>query len=354
MNHDVMLRPLPAGKLPGWLLRKVLPGSLRDPDVLVGPGLGRDAAAIAVGERIIVAKNDPITFASEGGAAHLVEVNANDVACMGATPRWLLVTALLPHGVSPADVLNQFAELRETCRYRSVELIGGHTEIVPGLARPILVGMMLGDASPQELLRPGQAQPGDVLLVTKGLAIEGTALVARERADELRELIGEESLRAAVRLMDQPGISVVAEAEIARRTGQVTALHDPTEGGLASAVRELAAVSGAGVEIDADAIPILVETRAVADALGLDPLGMLASGSLLIAARPENVSGIIHDVEAAGIPVSIVGRLTDDPQEASLMSQGERRPLPEFAVDEVARLLSQTGEVHSSSPSPNE
>src|SRR5215204_5481516 len=119
-----MLESLPAGKLPGWLLRKVLPGSARDPDILVGPGLGRDAAAIAVGERVIVAKNDPITFASEGGAAHLVEVNANDVACMGATPRWLLVTALLPHGVSPADVLNQFAELRETCRQRSVELIG--------------------------------------------------------------------------------------------------------------------------------------------------------------------------------------------------------------------------------------
>ena len=200
--------------------------------------------------RVLVAKNDPITFASEGGAAHLVEVNANDIACMGATPRWLLVTALLPHGVTPADVLNQFAELRETCRQRSVELIGGHTEIVPGLARPILVGMMLGDAASHELVRPGEARPGDVLLVTKGLAIEGTALLARERADVLQERIGGELVRAAASLLDEPGISIVAEAEIARRTGEVTALHDPTEGGFASAVRELAIVSGAGVEID--------------------------------------------------------------------------------------------------------
>src|SRR5829696_2899538 len=348
-----MLRPLPAGKLPGWLLRKVLPGSPRDPDVLVGPGLGRDAAAIAVGERVIVAKNDPITFASEGGAAHLVEVNANDVACMGATPRWLLVTALLPHGVTPADVLNQFAELRETCRQRSVELIGGHTEIVPGLARPILVGMMLGDAAPHELLRPGEAQPGDVLLITKGLAIEGTALLARERADVLQELIGEESLRAAARLMDRPGISVVAETEIARHSGKVTALHDPTEGGLASAVRELAMVSGAGVEIDAEAVPILAETRAIADALGIDPLGMLASGSLLIATRAEGAPTIVRDIEAAGIPVSVVGRLTADPEEASLISGGEKRSLPEFAVDEVARLLSLKGESSPSTPAPN-
>src|SRR5215211_1290409 len=217
MKRHLMLEPLPAGKLPSWLLRKVLPGSTRDPDILVGPGLGRDAAAIAVGDRVMVAKNDPITFASEGGAAHLVEVNANDVACMGATPRWLLVTALLPHGVTPADVLNQFANLRETCRHRSVELIGGHTEIVSGLERPILVGMMLGEAAPHELLRPGQAQPGDVLLVTKGLAIEGTALLARERADELRERIGDEVVRDAVSLLQSPGISILAEAVIARR-----------------------------------------------------------------------------------------------------------------------------------------
>jgi hydrogenase expression/formation protein HypE len=353
MNHELMLEPLPAGKLPSWLLRLVLPGSPRDPDILVGPGLGRDAAAIAVGERVIVAKNDPITFASEGGAAHLVEVNANDVACMGATPRWLLVTALLPYGFTPADVLNLFAELRETCRLRSVELIGGHTEIVPGLARPILVGMMLGDASPHELLRPGRAQPGDVLLLTRGLAIEGTALLARERADELRELIGEEILGAAELLIVDPGISVVAEAEIARRSGEVTALHDPTEGGLASAVRELATVSGAGVEIDAEAVPILAETRAVAEALGIYPLAMLAWGSILIATRPEGVSRIVHDIEAAGIPVSVVGRLTDDPQETSLIFGGNRRPLPEFAVDEVARLLSQEGESRPSSPAPN-
>ena len=344
-----MLKPLPAGKLPSWLLRKVLPGSPGDPDILVGPGIGRDAAAIAVGDRVIVAKNDPITFASEGGATHMVEVNANDIACMGARPRWLLVTALLPHGVTPADVLNQFAELREACRQRSIELVGGHTEIVPGLSRPILVGMMLGDASPRELLHPGRARPGDVLLMTKGLAIEGTALLARECADELRERIGEETVHAAVRLLDDPGISVVAEAAIACRSGETTALHDPTEGGMASAVRELATVSGTGVEIDADAIPVLPETRAVAEALGIDPLGMLASGSLLIATRADGASRVLRELDAAGIPASIIGRLVEDSEEASLISGSARRPLPEFAVDEVARVLSEAADSRSSS-----
>ena len=139
----------------------------------------------------------------------------------------------------------------------------------------------------------------------------------------LQERVGGELVRAAASLLDEPGISILAEAEIARRTGEITALHDPTEGGFASAVRELAIVSGAGVEIEAEAIPILDETRAVAEALGIDPLGMLASGSLLIATRPEGVATIVRGMESAGIPVSVVGRLTEDPEEASLIVGGE-------------------------------
>ena len=339
MKPDLMLKPLPPGKLPAWLLKKVLPRFAADPNVLVGPGLGRDAAAVAVGDRVVVAKNDPITFASEGGATHLVEVNANDVACMGATPRWLLVTALLPRGVTPAGILNQFAELREACRCRAVELVGGHTEIVPGLEHPILVGMMLGETSPGDLIEPGKARPGDVLLLTKGLAIEGTALLASERRDQLVPLLGENAVRAAADLLHHPGISIVRDAELARQAGGVTALHDPTEGGFATAVRELAAASNAGAAIDADALPILPETRLVAAALGLDPLGLLASGALLIAAAPEAVPGIRRNLEAAGIPVSQVGALTGDPESFTVRSGRDERELPSFAVDEIAREL---------------
>lgn len=181
--------PLPAGKLPPWLLQRVLPAGSEDASVLVGPGVGRDAAAILVGDRIVVAKNDPITFATAGGEEHLVEVNANDIACMGGTPRWMMVTGLLPFGITPAEVERNFARLAKACRRRSVELIGGHTEVVFGLERPILVGMMLGEAAPEDFLRPGQARPGHVLLMTKGLAIEGTALLARELRSELEDAI---------------------------------------------------------------------------------------------------------------------------------------------------------------------
>jgi hydrogenase expression/formation protein HypE len=338
-----LLSPLPAGKLPTWLLKKVLPIFSSDPQVIVGPGIGCDAAAIAIGDRVVVAKSDPITFASDGGEEHLVEVNANDIACMGATPRWLLVTSLLPAGVTPADVLNDFAALREACRQRSVELVGGHTEIVADLVRPILVGMMLGEAAPEDLIKPGMARAGDVLLLTKALAIEGTALLANERGDELQSLIGHDGVENASRLLRQPGISVVRDAELARRSGGVTALHDPTEGGLATAVREMAAASGVGAVLHRDAIPIFPETHAIADALGLDPLGMLASGSLLIAARPEAVPAIVREVSVGGIAVTPIGTLTEDPNEMYMTADDEQAPLPEFAVDEVARLFAAAG-----------
>jgi hydrogenase maturation factor len=317
----------------------VLPRSIADPDVLVGPGLGRDAAAISIGGRVVVAKSDPITFVTEGGATHLVEVNANDVACLGATPRWLLVSSLLPQGVTPADVLNQFAELREACRHRSVELVGGHTEIVPGLEKPMLVGMMLGVVAADQLLEPGQAQPGDALLLTKGLAIEGTAVLARERQAALTAALGADVVRSAAGLMQTPGISIVADAKLALETGGVSALHDPTESGLATAVRELAEASGAGAQLDANAIPVLAETRAVADAMRIDPLGMLASGSLLIAANPDAVPAITDALATSGINATVIGQLTKHPGEFFLRSPHGERPLPDFAVDEVARVL---------------
>ena len=338
MKRD-LLAPLPAGKLPAWLLKKVLPASSHDPRVIVGPGLGADAAAIAIGDRVVIAKSDPITFASHGAELHLVEVNANDVACMGAEPRWLLVTAFFPLGVTSADVLNSFAALREACRHRSVELVGGHTEIVPGLDHPMLVGLMLGEAEHGALIEPGGAQAGDVLLLTKGLAIEGTALLARDHAAALEPLVGEIILERAVALLDTPGISVVRDAELARSAGGVTALHDPTEGGLATAVRELAAISGVGARLDVDAIPVLAETRAIADALGLDPLGMLASGSLLIAARPEAAPHVKRAISSCGIAVSEIGKLIDEPGDLVMSSDSSERPLPEFAVDELARYF---------------
>ena len=186
--------PLPLGKLPGALLGRLLVAyGTDDPAVLVGPGIGRDAAAIAIGDAVLVAKTDPITFATTAAAAYLVDVNANDLACLGATPRWLLATALLPEGITASAVEAQFAELTEACARRAISLVGGHTEVTDAVGRTVLVGLLLGETTRDRLLHPGQAQPGDCLLLTKAIALEGTALLAREIGDRLRPLVGASS-----------------------------------------------------------------------------------------------------------------------------------------------------------------
>ncbi|MGI8474810.1 MAG: AIR synthase related protein, partial [Thermomicrobiales bacterium] len=175
-------RPIAIGKLPGALLATLLDGRpVGDPEVLIGPGVGVDAAAIAIGGQILVAKTDPITFATDRAAHYLINVNANDLACLGATPRWLLVTALLPADETTAQTVQDlFAEIRRACAEHGIELVGGHTEITDAVTRPILVGQMLGVATEERLLRPGLGKPGHRLLLTRPIAIEGTALLANQ------------------------------------------------------------------------------------------------------------------------------------------------------------------------------
>ncbi|HEY7694208.1 MAG TPA: AIR synthase-related protein [Gaiellaceae bacterium] len=331
---------LPLGKLPGELLgRLIAEYATRDPTVVVGPGIGGDAAAIALDGTTLVVKSDPITFASESPAQYLVDVNANDLACLGATPRWMMVTALLPAGSTEDEVEAHFRELRDACVERGVSLVGGHTEITSAVTRPILVGVLIGEARRGALLRPGGGRPGDVLLLTKAIAIEGTALVARELRDRLGAAVDPEVVERAAGLLADPGISVVAEAMAVLDAGGVTALHDPTEGGLATGVRELALAAGCGATVDRDAVPVLPETSAIAGALDLDPLGMLASGSLLVVADAVSVDGLVAACDAIGVRLTPIGELTGRPGRFTLRLGDGERELPSYESDEVARSL---------------
>ncbi|MGH2560672.1 MAG: AIR synthase-related protein [Thermomicrobiales bacterium] len=332
---------LNVGKLPNDLLARLIDTyTSSDPSVIVGPGVGCDAAAVTVDGATLAIKSDPITFATDDAPRYLVNVNANDIACLGATPRWLSVTSLLPEGTTTLEfVERQFRELREACDECGVTLVGGHTEVTLGLTRPILVGQMLGTPSPTGLLVPGGMRPGDRLLVTKAIAIEGTALLARELSAVLTVDHGGAFVERAKHLLYEPGISIVREARLLLAAGGVTALHDPTEGGLATGVRELAIAGGCGVRLNRTAIPILPETAAVASGLGLDPLGMLASGSLLAAVAPGAVEGAIEACHQADIPINEIGVATTAEEGFSLVFDGGLIDLPSFQADEVSRVL---------------
>jgi hydrogenase expression/formation protein HypE len=333
---------LPVGKLPGALLGQIIgEHHISDESVIVGPGIGFDAAALAVGGEVLVAKSDPITFATDRAASYLVNVNANDLACLGATPRWLLVTALLPEGRStPSDIREMFVELSAECSRRGISLVGGHTEVTQGLTRPLLIGQMLGTTTRERLLKPGEAKAGDRLLLTRPIAIEGTSLLARELGDRLAMLISPQTVDSAAALLDDPGISVVDDATALLRTGAVRALHDPTEGGIAMGLREIATASGCGLVVSEAAIPILAQTREIAAALHLDPLGLLASGSLLAAIDPEQMDVVDAICRESNIPAAWIGKLAPVAAGFRIRRGDAYSELPEFVSDEVTRVLS--------------
>ncbi len=180
--------PLPAGKLPLPFLEKLLTRfAPSDPRVIVGPKAGEDAAVFDLGDRYLVAKTDPITFATSEIGWYAVNVNANDVAVMGARPRWFLATVLLPAGKATGEMAEDiFRQIYEACEALGVSLAGGHTEITVDLNRPLVSGTMLGEVAPDKMLMTAGAQPGDRVVLVKSAPIEGTALIALEREAALR------------------------------------------------------------------------------------------------------------------------------------------------------------------------
>lgn len=333
---------LSAGKLPHELLRALLDSiPVKDPSVIVGAGVGEDAAVIDTGgPELLVAKTDPITFATEEIGRYLLAVNSNDLATTGAEPRWLLVTALLPEGVTRERVLGLFESLNRACEEAGVALVGGHTEITVGLDRPVMVGCLLGTVRRERLLRTGGARPGDAIVLAGGVAIEGTAILAREHSQALLERgVEPQVIEAAAAWLREPGISVLPAARILNATGAVHAMHDPTEGGVITALHELAEASGAGVRVEREAISVLPECAVICRALGLDPLGLLASGALLAAMEESEAEPALERLRGAGIPAARIGTVTPAGEGRVLVERGRRLPLPVFARDELARYL---------------
>lgn len=332
-------RPLPPGKLPGDLLDRLIRTYKTPPDatVIIDSSYGFDAAAIEVGGQTVLVKSDPITFATTDAAHYLVAVNVNDISCMGGIPRWMTVVSLLPEKLTtPELVEKQFADLQLACQQEGISLIGGHTEITLGLDRPLLIGTLLGTVGPHGMLEPGKAQAGDELWISHTAGIEGTALLAFEMEADLRAAIGSDLVGQAQALLLEPGISVSRDAQALLRTGIVTALHDATEGGVATAIHEVAAASGLGAEIDGTAIPVAESTRAVADHFGIDPLGLISSGALIIATQP----GAEPDLIESMVPVRKIGILTDDPTRLTISTERGVEDLKRFDSDELTRAFS--------------
>jgi hydrogenase expression/formation protein HypE len=341
-----MSTTFPLGKLPADVLARLLAGvGPVDPRVLVGPGIGLDAAVIDMGDRLLVAKTDPITFATDSIGWYAVQVNANDIATTGATPCWFLATVLLPASRADAAMAdNILTQIHTACAAIGASLVGGHTEITYGLDRPIVVGVMLGEVTRERLVTPSGARPGDALVLTKGIAVEGTAILAREqnlRDSIKRQGLDDHFLERCRSFLTEPGISIVRDAAIATSAGHVHAMHDPTEGGLATGLYELAQASNVGLTVEAAAVPVYAETLTLCRMLDLDPWGLIASGALLLAVEPTDVESICRALEAQGIRAALIGRVTGEANTVLLHARAASgtRELPHFQRDEIARLF---------------
>lgn len=368
--------PLVAGKLPADLLADLLADlPTRHPQLLLGPAVGEDASVIdfAPGhEQVLVAKSDPITFATDEIGYYAVNVCANDLAVTGATPRFYMPILLLPVGsTTVAMARNIFTQIGAACASLNIVVVGGHSEVTPSVNQPVIAGTMLGDVARDAYLSSRGCHPGDVVLLAGQVPVEGASIIAREkRTDLLARGWTTSEVDEAAGYLHNPGISILVPAHAAAKTGKVTAMHDPTEGGIATGLYELAVAAGVGMEINLDAIPVSSLAARLCATYDLNPLGTIASGALLATCAPEDADTILQAWMQIGWSGAIIGRLADDlrsPNSGQIANQtkgqinsqingqftnpvtgrsqtliatrrGKRVPFPTFAADEIVKL----------------
>jgi hydrogenase expression/formation protein HypE len=325
---------LDVGKLPASLLGRLLArteGSLTA-DVLLGPAVGEDACAIDLPGGVLVVATDPVTLTGREVGRYAVTVNANDVAVTGVRPRWFLATVLLPPGCSEAETSELFAQLGRGLDECGVALVGGHTEVTPAVRQAVAVGQMIGFAEDRRFVATGGVREGQVVIQVGAAPVEGAAVLASEFPAKLGGLDGE-VLGAVQGALDNPGISVVDAALLAADLG-ATAMHDPTEGGLAAGLHEMAAASKVRLRVDRGKVLWWEPALEVCRAVGVDPWATLASGSLLAAFEASAADAAGDAFARAGHPAAVIA--VAEAGEGVLDTTGEPVVWPER--DELSRL----------------
>lgn len=335
-----MKSKLPLGKIDPNILAGLLSQyTSTGKRVLIGAGIGEDAAIIDMGPIYLVAKTDPITHVTGEIGHYAVHINANDIASMGGRPLWFLATLLMPSGSSARELKKIFSQISKTCKELGIAYCGGHTEVTSSVNIPLVVGHMLGEVNKEHLKPTSGAREGDDLVMTKSAAIEATAIIALEKAKELGASFPKKFIRKAQKYLRAPGISVVKEAILLRGMPGVHAFHDPTEGGLGTGIFEMARASGLGVEVYGERIPLTEETRLLCEYCHIDPLGAFASGSLLVAASPTTSEMAIKKLIRAGVPATRIGRMVSKNNGVKLMKGSKKMDLPVFHQDELSRIF---------------
>jgi len=327
---------MPYGKVPQKILEKIVLKylGLKRKEVILGPAVGEDGAVIEIGDKAIVSSVDPITGAIKRIGWLAVNICANDVATFGVKPTFFSSCILLPER-SDEHVLEEICrQIDEAARRLEMAVIGGHTEVTLELTHPIIVGYCVGVTKKGDYVTSGGAKAGDQLILTKTAGIEGTAILATEKYEKLKKVIDNKMLISAKSFFDK--ISVVDDALTAFKCGGVDAMHDPTEGGILGGIHEMADASRLGVKIYQEKIPIAKETLKICSFFEIDPLQLISSGALLIAARKGKSQEIIEKLRARGINASIIGEFVENQEIRILINRnGKELQLPKPKYDHL-------------------
>ena len=332
---------LRVGKLPLNLLARMIEAyTSSDERVKVGPSIGEDATAVDMDDRYLLLKTDPITFVTEDIGTYTVRINANDIATMGGKPLWLLTSILLPEKHTTDELVEEiFRQLSIACKEIGVSLCGGHTEITPGIDRVIIAGAMIGEVKKDGLITTGGAKIGDDILLTKAIAVEGTSVIARRKGADLEAVFGSDFVQKCKGFTEHPGLSILKDAEIAGRYGDIHSMHDPTEGGLAAGLLELASAADVGLIVEEECIAVFPECQTLCRHYGLDPLGLIASGSLLISVNPRDTGKVLEALANNGIPAAKIGSILPKERGLKIKKHGEILDLPVFDRDEITKIF---------------
>lgn len=341
---------LPTGKIKSDTLSSLLKkycSSIHDERVILGSKIGEDAAVIDMGDKYLVAKSDPITFLEYSPEKYnrignwAVNVNVNDVAACGAVPKWFQATVLLPeHGTTEALIESIFKDIHNTCKNLGISVVGGHTEVSTGLSKPLVIGCLLGEVEKDKLVKTSGAEVGDSIILTKGIVIEGTSIIAHEKEEELLQKgYDKKFIEKCKQFVDDPGISVLKEALLASQYFKIHSMHDVTEGGLAMGIVEVSLASKNGVMIDYDSIKIFPEAKELCDIYDLNPLGTISSGSLLITLKDEDSSELIKILSNNGIFASKIGKVVEKEEGIKIIINGKKEELIYSETDEITKIF---------------
>lgn len=324
------------GKIPENVLKRSVFKKLtvKREEVLVHPGVGEDCAALTLGpDEALVMSTDPITGTASEIGNLAFHITANDIASAGGELIGMMLTIILPPDSSEDVLVEIMEQIAQLSVKHQVEIMGGHTEVSAVVNQPFVSVVGVGKVKKGKLVTTSGLEPGDDIVVTKYIGIEGTSIISHEKEDMLTERFGKDFVDVAQGFGEM--LSVLEDSRVAMTVG-VTAMHDVTEGGLFGALWETAAASGVGLEIDLKKIPIRQETIEICEVFDVNPYLLISSGCMLIGTKKG--AQLVDALEKAGIHGTVIGRATTG-NDRVIINGEERRFLEPPKVDELYKVL---------------